>query len=157
MLVFSRNITSISYIFISCEDIDDVIYNFLHWIYIMKRKLNAWLEDINFIFSWWNQYITHFPRSSVKYYFHYSKIKSISLCCRVNNILYLLPVLFCVILHGEQLSEKRRLFSQARYRLSLEVAPQYHYYPPTFVGPHVSMTFSKFPIHQRNYYSNHAN
>ena len=47
------------------------------WLY-NKKKITRWLEDMNFIFSWWKQYLIHSLRSFVKYCFHHSKIKFIS-------------------------------------------------------------------------------
>ena len=38
----------------TCEDIDDD-----------KKKITRWLEDMNFIFSWWKQRFTHLLRSFV--------------------------------------------------------------------------------------------
>ena len=69
-------------------DIADVIYRFLHWIYIMKRKLHAWwLEDMNFIL-WWKRHFTHSQCSFVKHCFHHSKIKSICSRHRVISSIY---------------------------------------------------------------------
>ena len=53
---------------LNSEDIDDVISRFLHWIYIMKRKLhgglNIWILSSRVVFI-------------VSYCFHHSKIKSV--------------------------------------------------------------------------------
>ena len=60
---------------LTSEDIDDVIYRFLHWIYnYNKKKITRWHEDMDFIFEW---------------YFHHLKIKSISSRHRVISSLYL--------------------------------------------------------------------
>ena len=75
-----------------CEDTDDVIYRFLHWIFIIKRKLHGglkiWIFRMNFIFSRWKQYFTHSRFSFVKYCFHHSKITSISSRHRVISSMY---------------------------------------------------------------------
>ena len=74
----------IFHIFIS-EDINHVTI-FRHCISLTmslitrvdKKKITRWLEDMNFIFSWQKQFLTHLLHALVKYCFHHSKIKFIS-------------------------------------------------------------------------------
>ena len=71
-------ITSDIFHILTSEDINDVIYCFLHWNYIINRKLHSGLK-IWILSSPGEQNIfTHSLRSFVKYCFHHLKIKSIS-------------------------------------------------------------------------------
>ena len=53
-----------------------------------KKNITRRLEDMNFIFSWQEQYFTHSLRSFVKYCFCHSKIKFISSRHRVISSIY---------------------------------------------------------------------
>ena len=70
-----------------------------NWTFIVlfpynKKNITRWVaEDMNFIFSWWKQYFTHSLCSFIKYCFHHSKIKLISLCRHLISSLLLLWLL----------------------------------------------------------------
>ena len=71
--------TTVTYFHIlTIGDIYDVISRLNCIKSYNKKKITRWLEDMNFIFSWWKQYFTHLLRSFIKFCFHHSKIKSIS-------------------------------------------------------------------------------
>ena len=52
---------------LASDDIDDVIYHFLHWIYIIKRKLHSglkiwgWLQKHSLAIVCRNQWLNWFP------------------------------------------------------------------------------------------------
>ena len=48
-----------------------------------KKNITRWLEDMNFMFEWQEQYLTHSQRSLVRYYSCHEKIKFISPSQRV--------------------------------------------------------------------------
>ena len=53
-----------------------------------KKNTTRQLEDMNFIFSWQEQYLTSSLRSLVRYCFCHSNIKLISFCHRVISSIY---------------------------------------------------------------------
>ena len=53
-----------------------------------KKNITRWLEDMNFIFSWQEQYYTRSLRSLVRYCSCYSNIKFISSRHRVISSIY---------------------------------------------------------------------
>ena len=77
-----------------------------------KKNITRWLEDMNFMFSWQEQYLTHSLRSLVRYCSCHSNIKFISSRHRVISSIYYNPVCrgsICGILK-EVMS--KRIFSQ---------------------------------------------
>ena len=68
-----------------------------------KKNITRWLEDMNFMFSWQEQYLTRSLRSLVRYCSRHSNIKFISSRHRVISSIYLEAIL-CR-------SSKVRLFS----------------------------------------------
>ena len=53
-----------------------------------KKNITRWLEDMNFMFSWQEQYLTRSLRSLVRYYSCHSNIKFISSRQRVISSIY---------------------------------------------------------------------
>ena len=54
-----------------------------------KKNITRWLEDMNFMFLWQEQYLTHSLRSLVSYCSCHSNIKFISSCHRVISSIYM--------------------------------------------------------------------
>ncbi len=61
-----------------------------------KKNITRQLKDMDFMFSWQEQYLTRSLRSLVRYCCCHSNIKSISLSCRVISSIYYLQNLFSV-------------------------------------------------------------
>ena len=57
-----------------------------------KKNITRWLEDMNFMFSWQEQYLTRSLRSLVRYSSCHSNIKFISSRHRVISSIYFLYV-----------------------------------------------------------------
>ena len=53
-----------------------------------KKNITRWLEDVNFMFSWQKQYLTHSLRSRLRYCSCHSNIKVISSRHRVISYIY---------------------------------------------------------------------
>ena len=53
-----------------------------------KKNITRWLEDMNFMFSWQEQYLTHSLRSLVRHCSCHSNIKFISSRHRVISSIY---------------------------------------------------------------------
>ena len=79
--------------YLTSEDIDDVISRFFTAVYVWvivglynnKKKITGYLEDMNFMFSWQEQYLTRSLRQIVRYCL-YSNIKFISSASRQHVI-----------------------------------------------------------------------
>ena len=66
--------------------------NYIQNVHIINRTLHGSLEDMDFMFSWQEQYLTRSLRSLVRYCSCHSNIKSISSRNRVISYIYLLNV-----------------------------------------------------------------
>ena len=65
--------------------------NYIQNVHIIKRTLHArQLKDMDFMFSWQEQYLTRSLRSLVRYCSYHSNIKSISSRNRVISSIYVL-------------------------------------------------------------------
>ena len=64
--------------------------NYIQNVHIINRTLHGSLEDMDFMFSWQEQYLTRSLRSLVRYCSCHSNIKSISSCNRVISYIYYL-------------------------------------------------------------------
>ncbi len=62
--------------------------NYIQNVHIINRTLHGSLEDMDFMFSWQEQYLTRSLRSLVRYCFCHSNIKSISSRNRVISYIY---------------------------------------------------------------------
>ena len=65
--------------------------NYIQNVHIINRTLHGSLEDMDFMFSWQEQYLTRSLRSLVRYCSCHSNIKSISSRNRVISYIYGLP------------------------------------------------------------------
>ena len=66
--------------------------NYIQNVHIINRTLHGSLEDMGFMFSWQEQYLTRSLRSLVRYCSCHSNIKSISSRNRVISYIYLIRV-----------------------------------------------------------------
>ena len=64
--------------------------NYIQNVHIINRTLHGSLEDMDFMFSWQEQYLTRSLRSLVRYCSCHSNIKSISSRNRVISYMYVL-------------------------------------------------------------------
>ena len=81
-----------------------------------KKNITRWLEDMNFMFSWQEQYLTRSLRSLVRYCSCHSNIKFISSRHRVISSIYLsADIIF---------SEKRTVFRERSSRKTLSYEEQ---------------------------------
>ena len=64
--------------------------NYIQNVHIINRTLHGSLEDMDFMFSWQEQYLTRSLRSLVRYCSCHSNIKSISSRNRVISYIYCL-------------------------------------------------------------------
>ena len=62
--------------------------NYIQNVHIINRTLHGSLEDMDFMFSWQEQYLTRSLRSLVRYCSCHSNIKSISSRNRVISYIY---------------------------------------------------------------------
>ncbi len=62
--------------------------NYIQNVHIINRTLHGSLEDMDFMFSWQEQYLTRSLRSLVRYCSCHSNIKSISSRNRVISYMY---------------------------------------------------------------------
>ncbi len=67
--------------------------NYIQNVHIINRTLHGSLEDMDFMFSWQEQYLTRSLRSLVRYCSCHSNIKSISSRNRVISYIYL-PLIY---------------------------------------------------------------
>ena len=70
--------------------------NYIQNVHIINRTLHGSLEDMDFMFSWQEQYLTRSLRSLVRYCSCHSNIKSISSRNRVISYIYTRAV-YCTV------------------------------------------------------------
>ncbi len=84
--------------------------NYIQNVHIINRTLHGSLEDMDFMFSWQEQYLTRSLRSLVRYCSCHSNIKSISSRNRVISYIYAMtrtdPLSYTILLEGV-LTEKK--------------------------------------------------
>ncbi len=68
--------------------------NYIQNVHIINRTLHGSLEDMDFMFSWQEQYLTRSLRSLVRYCSCHSNIKSISSRNRVISYIYFTALMY---------------------------------------------------------------
>ena len=63
-----------------------------------KKNITRWLEDMNFVFSWQEQYLTRSLRSLVRYCSCHSNIKFVSSRHRAISSIYTHTIIECLVL-----------------------------------------------------------
>ncbi len=101
--------------------------NYIQNVHIINKTLHGSLEDMDFMFSWQEQYLTRSLRSLVRYCSCHSNIKSISSRNRVISYIYFHNFSKTYSLYTYKMDIIRLLLERGSFLYLLHVCTMYNY------------------------------
>ncbi len=99
--------------------------NYIQNVHIINRTLHGSLEDMDFMFSWQEQYLTRSLRSLVRYCSCHSNIKSISSRNRVISYIYYMDKDILLATKTLHPGPEWRIFCMSRSRVVYRKIPAF--------------------------------